>query len=164
MLEQIASADAVLTQSERNLGVGIIDIGGGTSDFALYKDSKIRHSKVVPVAGNHLTNDLAIGLAIPIKEAEELKRFYGFVMEDKYFEYNVDKVRVNLGYDNISKEVDIYSIYEVLNVRAQEVFDLIEEARQVSSPIRSASSSGPIGWLVPSFIAVSISVTPPTPS
>ena len=130
VLEQIASADAVLTASERSLGVGIIDIGGGTSDFALYKDSKIRHSKVVPVAGNHFTNDLAIGLAIPIKEAEELKRFYGFVLEDKYFEYNCDKVEVNLGYDNVSKQVDIYSIYEVLNSRAQEVFDLVEEEIQ----------------------------------
>ncbi len=72
VLEQLASAEAVLTQSERDLGVGILDIGGGTSDFAIYKDGRIRHSKVIPMGGNHFTNDLSIGMKVPANVAERL--------------------------------------------------------------------------------------------
>ena len=79
VLEQLASADAVLTQSEKELGVGVLDIGGGTSDFAVYKDGRIIHTKVIPFAGSHFTNDLAIGLGVSISQAEQLKKMYGFV-------------------------------------------------------------------------------------
>ncbi|MGP8271938.1 MAG: cell division FtsA domain-containing protein, partial [Terracidiphilus sp.] len=58
---------------EQEMGVGILDIGGGTSDFAIYKDGRIRHSKVIPIAGNHFTNDLAVGFGIPFNKAEEIK-------------------------------------------------------------------------------------------
>lgn len=125
ILEQIASAEAVLTPSERELGVAILDIGGGTSDFAIYKDGRIRHSKVIPIAGNHFTNDLAIGLRIPVSQAEILKRKYGFVIEEKYFDLNQLKISVDLGYENGSKDVDSYSLYEILNPRAREIFEII---------------------------------------
>jgi len=127
ILEQLASADAVLTPSERELGVGILDIGGGTSDFAIYKDGRIMHSKVLPIAGNHFTNDLAIGLGIPIEKAEKLKILYGFVWEDKYFELDKDKVDIDLGYEGGVKTVDAYSLYEILNPRAEEILDLLTE-------------------------------------
>jgi cell division protein FtsA len=127
VLEQLASADAVLTSSERELGVGILDIGGGTADFAIYKDGRIRHSKVLPVAGNHFTNDLAIGCGIPISKAEELKRAYGFVFEEKYLELEQDKVEIILDNQKRSKVLDTYSLFEILNPRAEEVFDLLGE-------------------------------------
>ena len=62
ILEQLASADAVLSDDERELGVAVLDIGGGTSDLAIYQHGSIRHTMVLPVAGNHFTNDVAIGL------------------------------------------------------------------------------------------------------
>ncbi len=127
VLEQLASADAVLTPSERELGVGILDIGGGTCDFAIYKDGRILHSKVIPVAGNHFTNDLAIGLAIPVPSAEKLKKLYGFVWEEKYFEVDKDRVEVNLGYEGLTKKIDIYSLFEILNPRADEVFTILSK-------------------------------------
>lgn len=127
VLEQIASAEAVLTPTERELGVGILDIGGGTSDFAIYKDGRIRHSKVIPIAGNHFTNDLAIGLGIPIKVAEELKRSYGFVIEDRYLDYQTDQLEVSLGYEGGTKEVDLYTLFEILNPRAVEIYELLHE-------------------------------------
>ncbi|MCK4651194.1 cell division protein FtsA [Candidatus Babeliales bacterium] len=125
VLEQIASADAVLTPSQRELGVGILDIGGGTADFAIYRDGRILHSKVLPIAGNHFTNDLAIGLSIPISIAEELKKLYGFVWEDKYLELDKDKVEVELKYGQGIKEIETYSLFEILNPRAEEIFDLL---------------------------------------
>jgi len=127
VLEQLASAESVLTASERELGVGILDIGGGTSDFAIYKEGRIIHTKVLPFAGNHFTNDLAIGLGIPIKKAEELKRFYGFVHEEDYLELDYDKVEVSLEYDGGIKNIDTYSLYEILNPRAAEIYDLLYE-------------------------------------
>ena len=77
ILEQLASADAVLSDDERELGVGVLDIGGGTADLALYQHDSIRHTMVLPVAGNHFTNDIAIGLHTTIEDAERIKREYG---------------------------------------------------------------------------------------
>ena len=125
VLEQLASADAVLTPTERELGVGILDIGGGTSDFAIYKEGRIRHSKVLPIAGSHFTNDLAIGLGVPIEEAERLKRMSGFVSEELYLELDQDRINIDLGYEGGNKSVDAYSLFEVLEPRAQEIFDLL---------------------------------------
>lgn len=127
VLEQIASADAVLTPTENELGVGIIDIGGGTSDFAVYKDGRIRHSKVLQIAGNHFTSDLAIGLGIPIEKAELLKRSHGFVTEELYLELEQDSIEVDLDYDGGKKAVDTYALYEILEPRAQEVFNLLND-------------------------------------
>ena len=127
VLEQIASADAVLTPTERELGVGILDVGGGTSDFAIYKDGKIRHSKVLPIAGNHFTSDLAIGLGIPVYQAEKLKRSHGFVCEELYLEFDRDTLEVGLEYEGACKQVDAYSLYEILEPRAQEIFNLLED-------------------------------------
>jgi len=127
VLEQIASADAVLTQTERELGVGIIDIGGGTSDFAIYKDGRIRHSKVLPIAGNHFTNDLAVGLGIPLSSAEDLKRRYGSVHQYHNFQQLKSYVDVPLGYDGGIKTIAIDSLSEILHFRAEEIFDLFSD-------------------------------------
>jgi|SaaInlStandDraft_4_1057021.scaffolds.fasta_scaffold04539_5 cell division protein FtsA len=127
ILEQIASAGAVLTPTEKELGAGILDIGGGTSDFAIYKEGRIRHSKVIPIAGNHFTNDLAIGLSVPLKRAEEIKRKYGFVSEELYLDQEKDFVEVPLEFEGKSKLIDTYSIYEVLQPRAQELFELLRD-------------------------------------
>ena len=141
ILEQIASADAVLTSTEKELGVGILDVGGGTSDFAIYKEGRIRHSKVLPIAGNHFTNDLAIGLGIPLKKAEELKCSFGFVSEELYLEFDQDRVEVDLGYDDSSKKIETYNLFEILEPRAQEIFNLITEEID-SFRLRSFMPSG----------------------
>lgn len=77
VLEPLASAEAVLTKEEMELGVGLLDIGGGTSDLAVFSEGTIKHTFVLGVGGNNLTNDLSIGLRTPQKEAEILKEKYG---------------------------------------------------------------------------------------
>lgn len=77
VLEPLASADAVLSEDEKEIGVAVIDIGGGTTDLLLYGDGGIAHSSVIPVGGNNITSDLAAGLRTPAGEAERLKRNYG---------------------------------------------------------------------------------------
>jgi cell division protein FtsA len=77
VLEQLASAEAVLTQDEKDLGVCLIDIGGGTTDIAIFNEGAVVHTAVLPLGGNHLTNDIAVGIRTPQDEAEKIKKRYG---------------------------------------------------------------------------------------
>ena len=77
VLAPLASADAVLSDDEKEIGVAVVDIGGGTTDLLLYGEGGIAHSSVIPVGGNNITSDLAAGLRTPTAEAERLKRNYG---------------------------------------------------------------------------------------
>src|ERR1700682_28139 len=77
VLEQFAAAEAVLTQDEKELGIGLIDIGGGTTEVAIYHRGSIAHTAVIPIGGDHFTNDLAVVLRAPITDAERLKKQYG---------------------------------------------------------------------------------------
>lgn len=77
ILQPLASADAVLTEDEKELGVVLIDIGGGTTDIAVFTEGAIRHTAVIPIAGDQITNDIAMALRTPTLEAEEIKIRYG---------------------------------------------------------------------------------------
>lgn len=127
VLEQLASADAVLTQDERELGVGVLDIGGGTSDFALYHNGSIRHTMVLPMAGNHFTNDIAIGLQTNISDAEKIKQLYGIansrlLLNDEDIEIQTvqgQKYQVKKSY-----------LLKIINPRAEELFRLVNQEIQ----------------------------------
>ena len=80
VLEPLASSEAVLTADEKNVGIILADIGGGTTDIAVFKDGSIWHTAILPVAGYQLTRDVAIGLGLPFDVAEEMKKRYGSVM------------------------------------------------------------------------------------
>jgi len=80
VLAQLASSEATLTPEETEIGVAVVDIGGGTSDVAVFANGSIRYSSVVPIGGNHITNDIAIGLRTPLEEAEKIKKKYGCAM------------------------------------------------------------------------------------
>lgn len=77
VLEQLASSNSVLTDDEKELGVCLIDIGGGTTDIAIFTDGSIRHTAVIPIAGDHVTNDVAVALRTPTQSAEQIKIKYG---------------------------------------------------------------------------------------
>ena len=77
VLQQMAAAEAVLSPDERELGVALVDIGGGTTDVAVFSEGAILHTSVIPVGGDQLTNDIAVGLRTPMVEAEHIKKKYG---------------------------------------------------------------------------------------
>lgn len=77
VLEQLASSEAVLSPDEKDLGVVVLDIGGGTTDIAVFSDGSIKHTAVLPVGGNYITSDIATGLRTPLAEAEKIKLKYG---------------------------------------------------------------------------------------
>ena len=82
VLEPLASADAVLSPDERELGIALLDIGGGTADFAIYQQGAMRHTKIFPVAGNHITHDIALCLRTTLKDAERVKQEFGSAVRE----------------------------------------------------------------------------------
>ena len=82
VLEPFASAEACLTQDERELGACLLDIGGGTTELIAYTGGVVRHTAAIPVGGDHFTNDLAVGLRTPIPEAEKIKRDHAQVCRE----------------------------------------------------------------------------------
>jgi cell division protein FtsA len=77
VLEPLASGEAVLSQAERDLGAAVVDIGGGTTSLGIFTNGGLCHTAILPVGGNHITNDIAVGLRTPIAEAEKLKIGHG---------------------------------------------------------------------------------------
>ena len=124
-LEQLAASEAVLTPDERELGVALVDIGGGTTDIAIFERGSIWHTAVLPTGGDHVTNDIAVGLRSPIPEAEKLKKKHGcaiaaLVAEDETLEVPAvggRKPRV------LSRR----TLCEIVQPRAEETFQLVQE-------------------------------------
>jgi cell division protein FtsA len=125
ILEQLASAQAVLNNDERDLGVGMIDIGGGTTDLAVYQRGTICHTMVIPVAGNHFTNDLAIGLRITTKDAERIKRDYGLATT-RLLE-NDTIIEGEMVQGETMRMIHMRDITEILEARSQELLSLVHE-------------------------------------
>lgn len=125
VLEQIASAHAVLSEDEKELGVGVLDIGGGTSDFAVYQNGSIRHTMVLPVAGNHFTNDLAIGLRTTLADAERIKKEYGIACFGALKRNELIEVEKVQG--NKKDVVESDEIIRILQPRAREVLSLVRD-------------------------------------
>ncbi len=122
ILEPLASAQAVLSEDERQLGVGLLDIGGGTADLAIYQNGTIVHTYVVPVAGNHFTNDIAIGLRTSLKDAERVKIEHGSV--DLY--ENKD-IQVECAQGGNMRTISTQTLGMILHARAQELLHLVRK-------------------------------------
>jgi cell division protein FtsA len=125
VLEQLASAEAVLSDDERELGIGVLDIGGGTSDLALYQHGSIRHTMVLAVAGNHFTNDVAIGLRTTIDDAERVKREYGLA-SIKFLDQDV-AIDVEMVHGNARQSVQRSALINIIEPRTRELLSLVHE-------------------------------------
>ena len=125
VLEQLAVAESVLTRDEKELGVALIDIGGGTTDLAIFERGSIWHTAILPVGGMHFTNDLAVGLRTPIPDSERLKKKYGCVLSSMVEEDEAVEVPTVGGRKPrlLSRQV----MAEILQPRAEEIFTLIRE-------------------------------------
>ncbi len=122
IFEPLASAEAVLTDDEKELGVAIVDIGGGTTDIILYKEGWLRHSSIIAVGGNHFTNDIAVGLRIPIAEAERLKRNFGSALT-----LMVDESEeIEIMQSGHAKKILRRHLTEIIQPRSNELLDLIK--------------------------------------
>jgi cell division protein FtsA len=122
IFEPLASAGAILTDDERELGVAIVDIGGGTTDIVLYKDGWLRHTSVLTIGGNHFTNDIAVGLRIPVSEAERVKKSFGSAMANMVNESEeIEIIQAGQGRKILKRYLS-----EIIQPRAEELLDLIK--------------------------------------
>jgi cell division protein FtsA len=124
-LQPIASSEAVLSVEEREMGVILVDIGGGTTDIAIWKDGSLVHTQIIPVGGNHFTNDLAVALKIPHAEAERIKINHGCVLAEQVNQSAHITVQGLQG--TKPREVSISVVANVLGARAEELFEIIKE-------------------------------------
>ncbi|MCF8058148.1 MAG: cell division protein FtsA [Bacteriovoracaceae bacterium] len=124
-LQPIASSRSVLSSEEKDMGVVLVDIGGGTTDLAIWKDGSLIHSQIIPVGGNHFTNDLAVALKVPHAEAERIKINHGSVLAETLNQNSHITVQGISG--TKSREVPLSYVAKVLGARAEELFSLIKE-------------------------------------
>jgi cell division protein FtsA len=114
VLNPLASAEVVLTETERNMGVIVCDIGGGTTDLAIYVDGDVWHTMVLAVGGNHLTNDIAHGLRLSPETAEEVKKQHGHAVESEISESDLFTVQVSRR-----------ELAGIIEARVEEIFQLV---------------------------------------
>lgn len=122
VLEPLASSYAVLDKSERDLGVALIDLGGGTTDIALFYDGAIRHTAVIGLGGQNVTNDIALGLKTPLEQAEEIKIKYGCCIKD-IVDRNETLTVTGIG-GRASREVSSELLTSIIQPRMEEIFSL----------------------------------------
>jgi cell division protein FtsA len=127
IFEPLASAEAILTNDEKELGVAIVDVGGGTTDIILYKDGWLRHSSVISVGGNHFTNDIAIGLKVSVTEAERMKKGFGTAIADM----TGDAEEIEVKQEGRERKILRRQMAEILQPRTEELMDLIKRELQV---------------------------------
>ena len=121
ILEPLASSEAVLSEDERDVGIILADIGGGTTDIAIFREGSIWHTAILPVAGYQVTRDIAIGLGVPFELAEEMKKKYGSVTP-------VYETKASTGSDNISTNghgISHQDLCDIIRARVEEILRLI---------------------------------------
>lgn len=124
ILQPVASSLSVLEENEKDLGILLIDIGGGTTDIAIYHKKAIKHTKVIGVAGNQVTNDIRETLGIVTADAEKLKREYGFAIETAIVKDEDIFIKGVGARGNI--KIPVTLLTQIISVRMRELFSLIE--------------------------------------
>lgn len=125
VLQQIASSEAVLTEEERKMGTLLIDIGGGTTDVAVFQDGSICYSWVLSLGGTQVTRDLAVGLNVKLEEAERLKIEHGFALSKEIEE--IDIIEINVIGRKDPKPILRKYIVEIIESRMTEIFALVRK-------------------------------------
>lgn len=125
VLESLASAEAVLTEGEKELGTLLLDLGGGTTDMAIFTEKNIRHTYVLSLGGNNLTSDIAIGLHTPLDEAEKIKIEYGSCVPQAI---NIEEsIEVMATGSQVRRTLPRQILSEILELRVEEIFQIIKK-------------------------------------
>jgi cell division protein FtsA len=125
VLESIASAKAVLTQEEREIGVALVDIGGGTTDLAIFNNDSIKHTSVLAIGGTNLTSDIAFGLRTPMAAAEKIKLKYGCALTDLIQEDEIIEVPSVGG--RPPRRLSRHILAEICEPRMEEMLALVDQ-------------------------------------
>ena len=139
ILEPLASGEAVLTPEEKEVGVILADIGGGTTDIAVFRDGSIYHTSIIPVAGYQFTSDLSIGLGLPFEIAEAMKKRYGNVYPDLHNKSEESSLTIENGHS-----VSYNELCHIIKSRMEELLRLI----LLEMPDSNYSSLAPAGLVI----------------
>jgi cell division protein FtsA len=142
ILEQLASSEATLMADEKELGIAVVDIGGGTTDIAIFVNGSIRHTAVISLGGDNFTHDIAVGLRTPNREAEQIKKDYGCVLSSLLDERETIEVPTVGG--RKARVMSRQVLSEIMEPRAEEIFGLVD---------REIKNSG-YGDLIPAGVAI----------
>ncbi|MBU3644377.1 MAG: cell division protein FtsA [Candidatus Methylopumilus sp.] len=124
ILQPLASSEAVLTEDEKELGVCLVDIGGGTTDIAVFKQGAIRHTAVIPIAGDQITNDVAVALRTPTQSAEEIKMRHGCALRQLADPRESVEVQGTDGRE--SRYLTVQTLAEVIEPRVVELYEFVQ--------------------------------------
>ena len=138
VLEQLASSEAVLTPDEKELGVALIDIGGGTTDLAVFEKQSLWHSYIRSIGGDHFTSDIAVGLRTPIPEAEKIKKKYGCALSSLIEDEETIEVAGVGG--RKPRYMPRQVLCEIIQPRAEELFSIMKEEIERMGLTRSLNS------------------------
>ena len=138
ILQPLASANAVLTHDEKELGVALVDIGGGTTDIAVFVGGSIRHSAVIPVAGDQITNDITMALHTPTADAEEIKLRHGLAKPT--LANPGEKIEVPGIGDRGPRSLSKQGLASVIEPRVEELFQMVQQTIRESGYEESLSS------------------------
>ncbi|MFM1911676.1 MAG: ATP-binding cell division protein involved in recruitment of FtsK to ring [Pseudomonadota bacterium] len=123
ILQPLASSEAVLTEDEKELGVCLVDIGGGTTDIAVFKQGAIRHTAVIPIAGDQITNDVAVALRTPTQSAEDIKIKHGCALRQLADPREVVEVQGTDGREG--RQLSVQTLAEVIEPRVVELYEFV---------------------------------------
>jgi cell division protein FtsA len=124
IMQPLAAANAVLTDDEKDLGVCLVDIGAGTTDIAVFTDGAIRHTACIPIAGDQVTNDIAVALRTPTQHAEDIKIKYACAQEQ--IARNDESIQVPSVGDRTSRLLERRTLAQVVEARYRELFSLVQ--------------------------------------
>jgi cell division protein FtsA len=123
VLEQLGAGEAVLTSEEKDIGVALVDIGGGTTDLVIFSEGSIKHTAVLAMAGNHITSDISLGLRTPNEEAEKLKQRFGCAMASMVDKDETIEVPSVGGRKN--RILSRQTLAEIIEARTEEILSLV---------------------------------------
>lgn len=128
VIEPLAGAEAVLTRDEKELGVALVDVGGEITDITIFKDGEPVYTKLIPVGGFHITNDISIGLKIPAAEAETLKKQYGCASVSMI--KSVEDISISAG--GSRRKITNRELTDIIEARVQEILSLVDRELELS--------------------------------
>ncbi|MBK5239914.1 cell division protein FtsA [Clostridium sp.] len=118
-----AISEAVLKKEEKDMGLALVDVGSATVDISIYESGKLKHTSIVPLGGDNITNDISVCLKVPFSEGERLKLKFGSLIKDK--ETEEEKIRVKDSYSNVM-EIDNNLLVDIIQARVEEILHLIK--------------------------------------
>ncbi len=144
VLEPLASAESVLSLEEKEAGVVLVDIGGGTTDIAIFQDGIIRHTAVIPFGGNIITDDIASGCSILRKHAEQLKVKFGSALSSESMENQIVCIPGFSGRE--PKEISIRNLANIIQARTEEIVEQIDLRNQKFGLRKTAHRGNRAHW------------------